>query len=134
MNYLTQVLKSTNGTNQLILAALFAAGAFFGIDEAAIMGIVTAATSLLMYVREISKGERKGKLTINVYTYIAAGITGVFIWMGGIFDALRPLVEYLFTVIGGKEINLGAILGLLWPLVNQLIVFFRERPWEKEQA
>lgn len=133
MNYLSKLIQSTNGTNQLILAVLFAAGAFFGIDEASILGLVTAATSLIMYVREIAKGERKGKLTINVYTYIATGLTGLFVWMGGIFDALKPLVEYLFTVINGSEINFGALLGLLWPIINQLIVIFKEKPWEKKE-
>lgn len=119
-------LKSTNGQNNVVLAAMWAVLAFFGVDNPEGIGVA----ALIMAVTEIIKGQRKGAFTWNVYTYIATAIVALVPWVSDFFAILQPLAQFLYESIAtGGSIDYGALIGLALPVLNQILYIVKNKPW-----
>lgn len=124
------VIDSTNGTINIILMAMFALGAVFGVGEEPISNLVLAIVPVIGIVREIIKGTRKARWSGNILTYIFTGILAALPWLGGVLDALQPLVE----IVASGNLTLAAVLPIILPLINEAAILFREKPWANQET
>ena len=117
-------LNSTNGIGNIIVFVLLAIGAAFGIGEDAITALVTAAVPIGFAIREIYEGTRKPRWAGNIVTYLTSAILLLAPWLEDLLGAVSPIAD---AIANG---NFDAIWVLLIPVVNSLLVIFRNRPWE----
>lgn len=117
-------MTSTNGMGNVVVFILLAIGAVFGIGEDAITALVSAAVPIGLAVREILEGLRKPRWAGNIVTYLTSAVLLLAPWLEGVLDTVSPIADALANG------NLNAIWPLLIPLVNQLLVLFRAKPWE----
>ena len=117
-------MESRNGTVNVLLIAIFAVGALFGITETQIM----AAVPLAMMVLEIFKGDRKAVWSGNILSYIGTALVALLPWIGELWDALMPFIE---GIIDGTVNN---IFGALIPIATILIRLIQDKPWQNDNS
>jgi hypothetical protein len=120
------LLKSTNGQNNVILMLLFALATYYGVSEDATNMLFTAGVSVVMYITEITKGQRVGKWSGNVISYVLAAGVAAFPWLASGAETLQPIIDYLFS---GEGVSIGGLIGFAIPLINQIVFYFKNKPW-----
>lgn len=120
------LLGSTNGTFNVIIFVLFALAAAFGIGEEPVAAFIAALTPIIGFIREIIEGKRKARWVGNILTYLFSAILLLAPWLDGLLTVLKPIGD---AIASG---NYSAIFGLLIPVVNEVLLLLRTRPWEKE--
>lgn len=119
---------STNGIGNIVVFVLLAIGAVFGIGEDAINSLVAAAVPIGLAIREIMEGIRKPRWAGNIVVYLSSAVLLLAPWLEGLLDTVSPIANAL------AQGDFNAIWPLLIPLVNQLVVLFRSKPWEVKPA
>lgn len=122
-----QVMRSTNGTINVITAFIMALAAAVNFPEEPLMGLIAAVVPLLATVREWLKGGVQFRFNGNVLTYLFAALVLIAPWLADLTQALQPLVEALLSG------NWSAVLAALLPVLNILMYIFREKPWTKPE-
>lgn len=117
-------LNSTNSIGNIAVFVLLAIGAVFGIGEDSIMALVTAAVPIGFAIREIFEGSRKPRWAGNIVTYLSSAVLLLAPWLEELLGAVSPIAD---AVANG---NIDAIWILLIPVVNSVLVIFRNKPWE----
>jgi len=115
---------STNGTGNVLTFALLAIAAVYGIGENTVNALIAAAGPLILAVREIIKGIRKPRWTGNIITYVFSGILLLAPWLDDLLTVLQPIGNAI------AEGNINALWGLLIPVINEILVLFRTKPWQ----
>jgi len=117
-NAMKDILNSKNGLLQIILSALLALAAAFGLEPEAVGAVVTAVIAFIGLVREwLAKGV-KFRWDSNTWTYLVAALLVVVPALADVWGLLPDL----FAAIQSGNINLIIAAGIA--LVNVLIKRF----------
>jgi len=119
-----QIFSSNAGTNNVLIMALMLALSVFGVDEESALAIGGALTSVVMLIGEIIQGNRKARWSGNVKVYVLSLLVFLFPAMENIWSPLADVIDYLFRDDG---VAWGGIIGLIIPLVNEIVFFFQSR-------
>lgn len=110
-----EILNSKNGLLQIILAAVLAVAAAFGLEPEAVGAVVTAIIGFIGVAREwLSRGV-KFRWDSNTWTYLIAGLLVIVPALADVWNLLPDL----FAAIQSGNINLIIAAGIA--LVNVLI-------------
>lgn len=121
---LKDILKSTNGTVQVILAAVLLIAVLLGLPEQAALAIVTAVIAFVGVAREWLKDGVKLDFSGNWPAYLAALLLVVFPALAEAWDLLPSLIGAI------RSGNLNAIISAAILLFNVLAKWWSRRKEE----
>lgn len=125
---LQNVLKSTNGTLNVVLALVLALAAAFGFPEASVESFAAELIAFVGIAREWLKGGPKLRWNMNVYTYIGAALLLLLPWADALIPALGKLIEAITTK------SLDKILPAFLALFNIVYHIIRDKAWNPQPA
>lgn len=120
------ILKSTNGTLNLVLLLLLALSASLAFPESEVENLFTAIVAFAGVAREWLKQGVKFRWNSNVFTYIAAAVLMLFPYLDELMPALEGLINALIS--GSTE----KILTAVFVVANIVWQLFSTKPWKEQ--
>lgn len=126
MKTLKSILKSTNGTLNIIMLLVLALAAGLSFPEQPLQNMILAAVSFVGLVREWAKDGIKFRWNSNILTYIGMAVLAIFPFLDELWPALEGLVA---AFISGQT---DKILSAAFIVVNVLWQLFQSKPWKDQ--
>lgn len=126
MKTLKSILKSTNGTLNIIMLLVLALAAGLSFPEQPLQNMILAAVSFVGLVREWAKDGVKFRWNSNILTYIGMAVLAIFPFLDELWPALEGLVA---AFISGQT---DKILSAAFIVVNVLWQLFQSKPWKDQ--
>lgn len=127
---LKKMLSSANGTlNWLLIVSnlLFFAGTLYGIEQAPIGLAITGVVGLFGLIRDRVKEKRSPQWAGNSWAYLLVVLNGFAPWAAETWELLPQLFDAI------KNGGWSAVFGFLIPLVNQVLYYVKEKPWQQAE-
>ncbi|MBK7873935.1 MAG: hypothetical protein IPJ74_26425 [Saprospiraceae bacterium] len=125
---LQSIIKSTNGTLNIVMLLVLALAAGLSFPEQPLQNMILAAVSFVGIVREWAKNGIKFRWNSNILTYIGMAVLAIFPFLDNVWPALEGLID---AFISGQT---DKILSAAFIVINVLWQLFQSKPWKEKPA